>query len=132
MAVQTKQDVPSVIEEHRNRIAGFGVRRLGLFGSFIHGEKNEESDVDVLVEFEPDRKTFDAFIQLSFFLEDLLQRRVELVTLESLSPYIGPHILDEADYVGFDDSLPTPHSDRDSVPYGVVNCGSYTERMVLE
>jgi predicted nucleotidyltransferase len=56
------------------------------------------SDVDVLVEFEQDRKTFDNFIQLSFLLEDLFQRRVELVTIESLSPYIGPHILSEVEY----------------------------------
>lgn len=104
MTVQTKQDVLSLIEEHRIRIAEFGVQRLGLFGSFVRGEQNEESDVDVLVEFEPEKKTFDAFIQLSFFLEDLLQRRVELVTLESLSPYIGPHILDEAEYVSIDTS----------------------------
>jgi predicted nucleotidyltransferase len=51
-----------------------------------------------LVEFEEGRKTFDNFMQLSFLLEEVLQRHVELVTLESLSPYIGPHILREVEY----------------------------------
>jgi len=57
--------------------------------------------VDLLVEFKTGRKTFDAFIQLAFLLEDLLERRVELVTPESLSPHIGPHILKEVKYVAF-------------------------------
>ena len=52
------------------------------------------------MEFEQGKKTFDNFIQLSFLLEDLFKRRVELVTIESLSPYIGPHIMSEVEYVG--------------------------------
>jgi predicted nucleotidyltransferase len=58
----------------------------------------KRSDVDLLVEFEPSRKTFDNFITLTFLLEDHLQRRVELVPVESLSPYIGPSILEEVKY----------------------------------
>jgi predicted nucleotidyltransferase len=50
------------------------------------------------VEFEPGRKTFDNFMKLTFLLEDLLHHRVELVTAESLSPYIGPYILEEVEY----------------------------------
>jgi predicted nucleotidyltransferase len=78
-----------------------GVSRLGLFGSFQRGDARAESDVDLLVEFEPGRKTFDSFMNLGFFLESLLGRRVELVTPESLSPYIGPRILREVQYVAF-------------------------------
>jgi hypothetical protein len=48
------------------------------------------------VEFQPDRKTFDAFLALAELLEKVLQRRVDLVTTEALSPYIGPYILAEA------------------------------------
>jgi hypothetical protein len=69
-----------------------------VFGSFVRGQQRPESDIDLLVEFEPERKSFDVFMGLSFFLEDVLQRRVELVTIESLSPYIGPHILKEVEY----------------------------------
>lgn len=99
MAVQTQDHVLVLIQEYQEQIKAFGVKRLGLFGSFVHSQQNDESDVDVLVEFDPDRKTFDAFIHLAFFLEELLGRRVELVTPESLSPYIGPRIMQEVEYV---------------------------------
>ena len=75
--------------------------KVGLFGSFVQGEQTAESDVDLLVQFDPEKKTFDNFIHLSALLEDLLQRRVEVVTTEALSPYIGPHILSEVEYASF-------------------------------
>lgn len=93
-----KQDVLQLLRTNTPRIRELGVRRIGLFGSFSRDQQNDDSDVDLIVEFEPGRKTFDSFIQLSFLLEELLGRRVELVTTEALSPYIGPHILAEAVY----------------------------------
>ncbi len=71
----------------------FQVKRIGLFGSFARGEETETSDVDIMVEFE--QPTFDNFMKLAFFLEDLLGRKVELVTPDSLSPYIAPYVKDE-------------------------------------
>ena len=71
----------------------FHVKRIGLFGSFARGDENETSDVDIMVEFE--QPTFDNFMKLAFFLEDLLGRKVELVTPDSLSPYIAPYVKDE-------------------------------------
>jgi hypothetical protein len=102
MEVQTKERVLSLIQARQDHIRTFGVRRLGLFGSFARGQQDRDSDIDVLVEFEPGRKTFDNFIQLAFFLEELFERRVELVTTEALSPYLGPHIMREVEYVAFD------------------------------
>jgi len=97
--VQTKAEVLAVIRDHAARLRDFGVRRCGLFGSFAREHGTPGSDVDVLVEFEADKKTFDNFMNLAFFLEDLLERPVDLVTPESLSPHIGPHILREVEYV---------------------------------
>ena len=97
--VQQKNNVVTLLLGHQSQIKALGVRRLVLFGSFVRGEQNSQSDVDLLVEFEPGRKTFDNFMNLCFLLEDLFRRRVELVTPESLSPYIKPHILDQAEYV---------------------------------
>ena len=99
--VQSKTDVLAILSKNLDRIRAFGVRRLGLFGSFVRNQHDTESDVDVLVEFDPNRKTFDNFMELSFFLEEKLERHVEIVTTESLSPYIGPHILAEVEYVPF-------------------------------
>jgi hypothetical protein len=53
------------------------------------------SDIDILVEFMPEKHTFDNFMEVAFLLEELLGRKVELVTTEALSPHIGPHILRE-------------------------------------
>ncbi len=99
MKVQTKGDLSSLIKARQGQLKTFGVKRLGLFGSFARGQQNKDSDIDVLIEFEPEQKTFDNFMHLIFFLEDLLGRRVELVTPESLSPHIGPQILSEVEYV---------------------------------
>lgn len=96
--LKTKQDVLTVLDQNQSRLRSLGVRRIGLFGSFVRGEQHHDSDIDLLVEFEPERKTFDRFMELSFFLEDLMQRRIELVTVESLSPYLRPHILREVEY----------------------------------
>jgi uncharacterized protein len=62
----------------------------------LRNEAHPNSDVDVLVEFIPDQKSFDRFMALADLLEEVLERRVEIVTTEALSPYIGPHILAEA------------------------------------
>ena len=101
MSVQTKAELIASIQANRTRIQSYGVARLGLFGSFVRDEPQPQSDVDLIVEFERDEKTFDNLMNLSFFLEDTLQRRVELLTPESLSPFIGPHILREVEYVAF-------------------------------
>jgi uncharacterized protein len=91
-----------VIERCRKaeaEIRVLGVRRIALFGSMARGEARADSDVDLLVEFEPGGKSFDRFLALSDLLEHLLGRHVDLVTTEALSPYIGPHILAEAEDV---------------------------------
>jgi len=98
MPVKDKQEIFTLLAENESQLQRLGVRRCGLFGSFARGEQGEQSDVDILVEFEEGRKTFDNFMGLAFFLEDLFGRKVDLLTPESLSPYIGPHILREVEY----------------------------------
>ena len=97
--VENKADAIERLVNARECLASLGVKGLGLFGSLVTGRHTPVSDVDILVEFVPDRHTFDSFMDLSFFLEDLLGRRVELVTPEGLSPYIAPHILREVERV---------------------------------
>lgn len=97
--IQTKDDILSGIQENRDKIRNLGAKKIGVFGSFIRGEQNDESDVDLLVEFEEGQKTFDNFMRMSFLLEEILQRPVELVTAESLSPYIRPYVVKEVEYV---------------------------------
>ncbi|MBA2680468.1 MAG: nucleotidyltransferase family protein [Ktedonobacteraceae bacterium] len=101
MAVQSKAQLLALIAEHQEQLKALGVRRCGIFGSFVRDQPGRASDVDVLVEFEPGRKSFDNFMQLAFFFEDLFGRHVDLLTPEALSPYLGPHIVREVEYVPF-------------------------------
>ncbi len=98
MTILNKRDLFRFFREHHAELSKFGVTRCGVFGSFAREEQTPESDIDLLVEFEPGAKSFDNFMRLAFFLEDNLGRRVELLTPESLSPFIGPHILREVEY----------------------------------
>lgn len=93
--VDTKDAVIGRIISVRQRLAALGVKNIGLFGSFAKELQGPASDVDILVEFMPEQHTFDNFMEVSFLLEDILGRKVEVVTLGSLSPHIGPHILSE-------------------------------------
>lgn len=98
MDEKSKDELLAIISDHQNQIRDFGVRRCGVFGSFVRSKQTAQSDIDVLVEFQPNQKTFDNFMHLAHFLEELFGRKVDLITVESLSPYIGPHILQEVEY----------------------------------
>jgi len=97
--VKTKNDITSLILANKIQIQQFGAKSIGLFGSFASNKQNAKSDIDLIVEFEKEKKTFNNFIKLTFFLEDLFNRKVELVTPESISKYIKPHILKTTEYV---------------------------------
>ena len=99
--VHTKEEVIERLQRLAPELRKMGVERLGLFGSFVRNQPHKNSDVDIVVEFASGKKNFDNFMSLSFRLEEVLQRSVEVVTRESLSPHIGPHILEEAEYVSF-------------------------------
>lgn len=97
--VATKEKLINRILGVRRRLSFFGVINIGLFGSFVRGEQTPSSDIDILVEFAPEKHTFDNFMEVSFLLEETLGRKVEVVTPEGLSPHIGPHILKEVERV---------------------------------
>lgn len=97
--VKTKEDILEVNLRERKRLAELGVVSIGLFGSFVRGDQHPKSDIDLLVEFSPLKHTFDNFMDLSFLLEDLLGHKVEIITPQALSPYIGPYILKEVERV---------------------------------
>ena len=97
--MKEKDNIVDELSAHANEIRALGVRRIGIFGSFVRNQQNKTSDLDLLVEFDDGKKSFDNYISLSYFLERLLNLPVEIVTPESLSPYIGPYILKEVEYV---------------------------------
>ena len=95
----SKQSIINQIKLNRNSIENYGVKHLGLFGSFVRNQNTNLSDVDLLVEFNEGKKNYKNFIGLAYFLEELFGRRVELLTTQSLNKYIAPYILKETEYV---------------------------------
>lgn len=89
-----------ILKRHESTIKEkFHVRKIGVFGSFARGEEKEGSDIDVLIELEDRYETFDNFMDLKFFLEDLFKREVDLVTVEVLRPQLKDDIMREVVYV---------------------------------
>ena len=76
----------------------YGVKKIGIFGSFVRGEEKEGSDIDVLIELEEGYETFDNYMDLKYSLEDLFGRKVDLVTIEALRPQLKEDILQEVVY----------------------------------
>jgi predicted nucleotidyltransferase len=73
----------------------YGVRFMGVFGSYVRGEQRRGSDLDLLVEFDDRPLTLLQFIALEYYLSDLLKVKVDLVERNIIKPTIGRHILDE-------------------------------------
>ncbi len=82
-------DLKSVSREIGNR---YGVIRIGLFGSAARGELSLESDIDLLVELDPQKTTFRRYLELDKYLAKLFDRNIDLVTLDGISPYVLPYI----------------------------------------
>lgn len=95
-----KEYILSALKAKRAEFSAIGIREVGLFGSYVRNEQTNKSDIDILVDFEPDKETFDNYMAVYELLEKLFKNiKVEIVTKNGLSPYIGPKILKEVQYV---------------------------------
>jgi predicted nucleotidyltransferase len=92
----TRDKVLKKLEENQEKFRSFGVRRLGLFGSCARGEAGPGSDLDFVVDLE--NETFDAYMDLKEFLEELFDCSVDLVLISSIKPRLRETILGEAIY----------------------------------
>ncbi len=93
----TKKEIKEIIREHKEILKKYKVKSIALFGSYVRNEQKQDSDIDLLVEFDED--TYHNFINLIFSLEELLREEVTVVSKEDLSPYIQPYILREAEKI---------------------------------
>lgn len=89
--VMRRDDVLALLEAHRDELQRFHIKSLALFGSVARDEAGPDSDIDVLVEFEG-RATFERYTDLKFFLEDVLQMRVDLVMRSAVRPRLLPYV----------------------------------------
>jgi hypothetical protein len=94
-----KKEIIDIIRQTRPEIeARYGVKRLGLFGSFVRGQAGRRSDIDILVSFRRDIDLFE-FLDLKDFLQKRLDHKVDLVMESALKPAIGKRIRAEVEYV---------------------------------
>lgn len=97
--MKTLEDIKNTLltekENLRNR---YHVSEIGVFGSFVRGEQTEQSDVDVLVDFDGEVSLFD-LVYLEDYLQDKIGIKVDLVLKSALKPYIGKRILQEVIYL---------------------------------
>lgn len=96
----TKEHILKTLKSNKLKLSKFGIRNVGLFGSYIRNEQSNESDIDLLIDFEPGKESFDNYMEVYDLFESLFKNeRIEVVTKNGLSPYIGPKILKEVQYV---------------------------------
>jgi len=94
-----KKEIIKIIRNSKPEIEShYGVRRLGLFGSYVKEKQSKRSDIDILVTFNRDIDLFD-FLDLREYLESQLRIKVDLVMESALKPAIGKRIMSEVEYV---------------------------------
>ncbi|MDE0323589.1 MAG: nucleotidyltransferase family protein [Candidatus Poribacteria bacterium] len=95
--ILNKDFIKQTLVDNRKALRKYGVKRIGLFGSYVRGTATAASDIDFLVELE--RLTFRDYMGLALFLEDLFEKDVDLLTPTSIKPGYKPYIEREIEYV---------------------------------
>src|SRR5436190_18926503 len=96
----TKDNILKTLQSNKLILSKLGIRNVSLFGSYLHNKQSSGSDIDLLIDFEPEKENFDNYMAVYDLFENLFQNeKIEVVTKNGLSPYIGPKILKEVQYV---------------------------------
>ena len=90
-----KEEILKKLKENREKIKEFGVKRIGIFGSFARDEAGERSDIDIIVEFDLEGLTFDKYLAFEEFLQTLFSKEVDIITKDGLESIRIEHIKDE-------------------------------------
>ncbi|MCG9128865.1 nucleotidyltransferase family protein [Candidatus Poribacteria bacterium] len=97
--ILTKELIIQSLVDNRETLHKYGVKRIGLFGSYVRGTATAGSDIDIVVELE--RLTLRDYMGLALFLEDLFRKDVDLVTTSSIKQRLKPYIEKEIEYVTY-------------------------------
>jgi uncharacterized protein len=96
----TKNHILTTLRTYKSEFLKYGIRNIGLFGSYVRNEQSDKSDIDILIDFEQDKENYDNFMAAYDLIESIFKtEKVEIVTKNGLSPYVGPRILKEVMYV---------------------------------
>lgn len=96
----TKDNIIATLKNSKPELLKYGVSTIGLFGSYLNERQTSKSDIDILIEFDPEKENFDNYMAVYDIFENLFKNeKVEIVTKNGLSKYIGPKILNNILYV---------------------------------
>ncbi len=96
----TKENIIATLKTNKAELLKFGVVNVGLFGSYLRNEQSNTSDIELLIDFEQGKENFDNYMAAYDIFESIFEnQKVEVVTKNGLSKYIGPKILKDVMYV---------------------------------
>lgn len=96
----TKENILAILKSHKPELSKYGISNVGLFGSYLRNEQSAKSDIDLLIDFDSEKETFDNFMAVYDLFESLFENeKIEIVTKNGLSKYIGLQILNDVLYV---------------------------------
>jgi predicted nucleotidyltransferase len=98
-AIMYRDLILTILNEHQDNLIALGEKSLAMFGSVARNEADAESDIDILVTFRDAPVTFDVYMDVKIYLEDLLKNPVDLVIADSLHSRIRPFVQQDAVYV---------------------------------
>ena len=88
-----------MLRANKAKLTRLGVKAVGLFGSYLYGEQSKDSDIDLLIDFEPDQENFDNYVAVYDLFETVFKgNKIDVVTKNGLSPHVGQKILNEVLY----------------------------------
>ena len=93
-----KNSVKLLLLENRKLLKDFGIKRIGLFGSYLHETQTDESDIDLLVDAD-DNMTLLRFSDLQIRLSEIFGRKIDLISVNGISKYIKPAVMEEVEFV---------------------------------
>ncbi|MFW5771287.1 MAG: nucleotidyltransferase family protein [Spirochaetota bacterium] len=94
------EKIKSVLRKEKPFLSKRGVNTIGIFGSYVRGENNEDSDIDILIDCNEDSNiTLFSLIEMEMDLSEKLDHKVDLVIKSDLKPHLGKRILSEVEYV---------------------------------
>ncbi|MHC1590850.1 MAG: nucleotidyltransferase family protein [Candidatus Helarchaeales archaeon] len=91
----TKEEILKKLRENKEKLKNFGVKKIGIFGSFMRGEANRKSDIDIVVEFDRGKAIFKNVSGLLDFLEEIFGREVDLLTPDGVESIRLKHVKEE-------------------------------------
>ncbi|RPJ07376.1 MAG: nucleotidyltransferase [Spirochaetaceae bacterium] len=88
----------NLILENKQLLKAQGVEKIGIFGSYARGDFTSDSDLDIVVVFLKGRKTMKSYMDVYDIIETTTGKKVDLLTIEAISPFIKPYIEKEIVY----------------------------------